>query len=149
MGGGHVPLSAPNPPCRRRLPWSAPERDEGTQHTPVELWDNGIEDDMCEHLGQAATGTMGRDFKTTMDWSALYRRDLAVMGEHLAESCLRSNVSRGGGSGRSRRWNSLMQRQLTYIDWAALLLKSELVHQDFLEEERRQRTTGPASPAKG
>lgn len=39
--------------------------------------------------------------------------------------------------------------RLTYMNWATLLLKSALVHQDFLEEARRQRTTGPASPAEG
>ena len=42
-----------------------------------------------------------------------------------------------------------MQRQLTYIDWATLLLKSELVLQDFLEEARRQRTTGSPLPDEG
>ena len=39
--------------------------------------------------------------------------------------------------------------RLTHMNWATLLLKSELVHQDFLEEARRQRTTGPASPDEG
>ena len=38
---------------------------------------------------------------------------------------------------------------LTHMDWAAFLLKSEQVHQDFLEEARRQRTAGPASPDEG
>ena len=41
------------------------------------------------------------------------------------------------------------QGKLTHMDWAAFLLKSEQVHQDFLEEARRQRTTGPASPDEG
>lgn len=39
--------------------------------------------------------------------------------------------------------------KLTRVDWAAFLLKSEQVHQDFLEEARRQRTAGPAPPDKG
>ena len=43
----------------------------------------------------------------------------------------------------------LDQGKLTHMDWAAFLLKSEQVHQDFLEEERRQRTTAPASPDEG
>lgn len=43
----------------------------------------------------------------------------------------------------------LDQGKLTHVDWTAFLLKSEQVHQDFLEEERRQRTTGPASPDEG
>lgn len=104
---------------------------------------------MCEHLGQAATETMGRDFKTTVDWSALFGRDLAVIGEQFAESCLQASTSQGVGSGRSRRCNSLIQRQLTYLDWAELLLESEQVNQDFLEEARRQRYNGPASPDEG
>ena len=39
--------------------------------------------------------------------------------------------------------------RLTHMNWAAFLLKSEQVHQEFLEEERRQRTTEPASPDEG
>ena len=38
------------------------------------------------------------------------------------------------------------QSKLTHLDWAAFLLKSEQVHQDFLSEARRQRADGPAAP---
>ena len=48
---------------------------------------------MCEHLGQAATETMGRDLKTTVDWSLRFGRNTAVIGEHFAASCFQSNAS--------------------------------------------------------
>ena len=38
------------------------------------------------------------------------------------------------------------QGKLTHMDWAAFLLKSEQVHQDFLSEANRQRTARPAVP---
>ena len=37
------------------------------------------------------------------------------------------------------------QSKLTHMDWAAFLLKSEQVHQDFLSEARRQRAVGPTA----
>jgi len=37
------------------------------------------------------------------------------------------------------------QSKLTHVDWAAFLLKSEQVHQDFLSEARRQRADRPAA----
>lgn len=64
---------------------------------------------MREHLGQAATETMGRDLNTTADWTARFGRDPAVIGEHFAESCLQANPTRGGGSEGSQRCNSLPQ----------------------------------------
>ena len=36
--------------------------------------------------------------------------------------------------------------KLTHLDWTAFLLKSEQVHQDFLNEARRQRAAGQAVP---
>ena len=39
--------------------------------------------------------------------------------------------------------------KLTHMDWAALLWKSRQIHQDFLEEARRQRTAGSAPPDGG
>lgn len=56
---------------------------------------------MCKHLGQAATGTMGRDFKTTMDWKARFGRDPAV-SEEAAEVALQSNFARAFGSDDSQ-----------------------------------------------
>lgn len=67
---------------------------------------------MCEHLGQAATETMGRCLKATMDWSVRLGRDPAVVGEHFTEKCLQANTSRGGGSEVSPRRNSLLQRHI-------------------------------------
>ena len=115
----------------------------------MNLWENSVEAEMCEHLDQAATETMGRDLEPTVDWSARFGRNQAIIGERFAESCLQANTARGAGREGSRRRNSLMQRQLTHMDWAAFLLKSKQAHQDFFEEARRQRTTGPASPAEG
>ena len=104
---------------------------------------------MCEHLSQAATETMGRDLEPTVDWSARFGRDQAIIGEHFPASCLQANTARGGGQEGSRRRDSLMQRRLAHMDWAAFLLKSEQVNQDFLEEARRQRTTGSPLPDEG
>jgi len=39
------------------------------------------------------------------------------------------------------------KKKLTHLDWAAFLLKTEHVHQDFLREAQRQRTANPAAPA--
>ena len=39
--------------------------------------------------------------------------------------------------------------KLTHMDWAALLWKSEQIHQAFLEEARGQRTAGSALPDEG
>ena len=39
--------------------------------------------------------------------------------------------------------------KLTHLDWAAFLLKSEQVHQDFLREAKRQRAAGSAAPKDG
>jgi len=36
--------------------------------------------------------------------------------------------------------------RLTHLNWKAFLLKSERVHQDFLDEAHRQRTTGTTTP---
>ena len=43
----------------------------------------------------------------------------------------------------------LFRGKLTHIDWAALLWKSEQIHQDFLEEARGQRTAGSVLPDEG
>ena len=67
---------------------------------------------MCEHLGQAATETMGMDLKTTVDWRLRFGRNTAVIGEHFAASCFQSNASRGGGSEGSRRCYSQLQRHV-------------------------------------
>ena len=42
-----------------------------------------------------------------------------------------------------------IEGRLTHMNWRAFLLKSEQVHQAFLEEARRQRTSRPASPDEG
>ena len=67
---------------------------------------------MCEHLGQAATDTMGRGLKTTMDWRASFGRDPAVSSEHFAENSFQADTSRGGGSEVGHRRNSLLQRHV-------------------------------------
>ncbi len=48
------------------------------------------------------------------------------------------------GSQRAAFEGYLSRKKLTHMDWAAFLLKSEQVHQDFLSEARRQRDTSPA-----
>ena len=50
------------------------------------------------------------------------------------------------GTQRAAFAGYLARRKLTHMTWAAFLLKSEQVHQDFLSEANRQRAARPPAP---
>ncbi len=62
---------------------------------------------------------------------------------HVTVVCDRLGLS---GSPRAAFDGYRDKGRLTRMDWAAFLLKSEQVHQDFLSEAQRQRAAGPAVP---
>ena len=62
---------------------------------------------------------------------------------HVTVVCDRLGLS---GAQRAAFNGYRTEGRLTHLDWAAFLLKSERVHQDFLNEAHRQRTAGSAAP---
>ena len=64
-------------------------------------------------------------------------------GFHITVVCDRLGLS---GTQRELFTSWTGQSKLTHMDWAAFLLKSEQVHQDFLSEAQRQRTDRPVVP---
>ena len=58
---------------------------ERTKHMPVKPWKNGADDDMREHLDQAAAQTTGMDIETIRDRRARISREPTVTNEPVAE----------------------------------------------------------------
>ena len=62
---------------------------------------------------------------------------------HITVVCDRLGLT---GSQRAAFNGYRNEQKLTHMSWKAFLLKSERVHQDFLNEARRLRDVGPAAP---
>lgn len=62
---------------------------------------------------------------------------------HITVVCDKQGLS---GSPRTAFKSYRKENKLTHMTWKAFLLKSERVHQDFLDEARRLRGVGPAVP---
>lgn len=75
---------------------------------PGQTVENGVDDDMRECLGQAASQTKGMALKTIMVWRARIVRDPSVTNGHAAASCWLAGLSRVGASEGSPRCNSLI-----------------------------------------
>ena len=78
---------------------------ERTKHMPVKPWKNGADDDMREHLDQAAAQTTGMNIETIRDWRVRISREPTVTNDHATESCIQADISRLGGSEGSLRYD--------------------------------------------